>query len=520
MNNNEKQNIQCSDIGTYPRGSYQNPKMWNEAGFFGDIYYYPEYRYYFQFLSSGNPSVGYRYFPTKPENNANWKFLGGFNLGLTDWMSSIPDNTSLNKMSIPGTHDSCTYTYTNAVKKGWVRTQNWSIEDQLNNGIRFLDLRCSIKNSSDCIIWMYHGEYDLNIKLTDVLSICKVFLEKHPLETILLSIQKEYNSYRGITDSEFRDCFNSNIRGYEQYIWQQSRTPKLVDVRKKMVIVSRVNGLDGLQWDQMKIEDYSDGEIFTNYPNEKIKKIESHLVLATSSNKKVDDVTFVTFLSINPTSDIFETNFKLSNYINESIYTYLMDGVGINSELTINDTPYLGIIPMDFPDNCKYIVHAIVKFNDHTIINNANLIDIYNTEYNNYIYASSLLDDFVKNNANNMRKVVGWETVGQQVSQGRWKVIQADEGVYLFNTFYKEFMYASYYVTDNRRSVCSWIPGVQNEIDDACMWYISRVGDMFIIKNRQYAEYFYATSLNDGGNRRKTACWHPGNLVKQAYFKL
>ncbi|GLY59219.1 hypothetical protein IW01_18650 [Pectobacterium brasiliense] len=36
----------------------------------------------------------------------------------------------------------------------------------------------------------------------------------------------------------------------------------------------------------MKIEDYSDAEIFTNYPNEKIK---SHLVLTTSSNKKVDD---------------------------------------------------------------------------------------------------------------------------------------------------------------------------------------------------------------------------------------
>lgn len=84
-------------------------------------------------------------------------------------------------MSIPGTHDSCTYTYTNAVKKGWVRTQNWSIEDKFNNIIRFLDLRCSIKKSSDCIILIYHGEYDLNIKLTDVLSICKVFLEKNPL---------------------------------------------------------------------------------------------------------------------------------------------------------------------------------------------------------------------------------------------------------------------------------------------------------------------------------------------------
>ncbi|MEQ9885844.1 hypothetical protein [Pectobacterium zantedeschiae] len=86
----------------------------------------------------------------------------------------------------------------------------------------------------------------------------------------------------------------------------------------------------------------------------------------------------------------------------------------------------------------------------------------------------------------------------------------------------QEFIYASYYVKDDRRSVCGWILGVQNEIDDACMWYLDKqAGD--VIYYKKFGEYFYATSLNDGDNkdnRRKTACWHKGNVVSQAFFKL
>ncbi|UVO06486.1 phosphatidylinositol-specific phospholipase C domain-containing protein [Pectobacterium polonicum] len=520
-NENRNEDIQSNAIGTSPRGSYQNPKLWNETGNVGDVYYYPEYRFYFRFLSSGYPSVGNRYFPTKPENNSDWKFLGGFNLGLADWMSSVPDNTPLNRMSIPGTHDSCTYTYHDVITKGWVRTQNWSIEEQLNNGIRFLDLRCSADVNGDRIIWMYHGKYDLKIKLTDVLSICKIFLDKHPLETILLSIQKEHGE---VSDIDFIRCFNFNTEEYESYLWEKNTTPNLIDVRKKMVIVSRVSGLKGLQWSEMDIEDYSEGALFTNYPNEKVKRVESHLVSATSSNKKGSGDTFVTFLSINPVSDVFETNFRLSSYVNEHIYMYLMDGIGINKSLSANDTPYLGIMPMDFPDNYTHLIKAIVKFNDHEVINHAASVSMYNTEYNNYIYASSLLDNVVSDNTKNKRRVVGWRVTDQPVSQGTWKIVQADDSIYLFNTYYKEFIYASCYVKDDRRSVCGWILGVQNEIDDACMWYLyKQAGDVFTIKNKSFGEYFYATSLYDGDNkdnRRKTACWHKGNVVSQAFFKL
>lgn len=55
-------------------------------------------------------------------------------------------NTPLWEMSIPGTHDSCARTNHTAYAD---KCQNWSITEQLNNGIRFLDLRLNYNNNNN-----------------------------------------------------------------------------------------------------------------------------------------------------------------------------------------------------------------------------------------------------------------------------------------------------------------------------------------------------------------------------------
>ena len=52
------------------------------------------------------------------------------------WMGKLPDTTPMNRISIPGTHDSGTR-YTLPV----ANTQNWTIKEQLEAGIRQFDLR-------------------------------------------------------------------------------------------------------------------------------------------------------------------------------------------------------------------------------------------------------------------------------------------------------------------------------------------------------------------------------------------
>src|SRR5215471_3836160 len=66
-----------------------------------------------------------------------------------DWQGNTyaaRPETPLWAMNIPGTHDSCARTNHFAYAD---KCQTWSITEQLNNGIRFLDLRLNYNNDNN-----------------------------------------------------------------------------------------------------------------------------------------------------------------------------------------------------------------------------------------------------------------------------------------------------------------------------------------------------------------------------------
>ena len=58
-----------------------------------------------------------------------------------NWLSRVPDSTRVNKLSIPGTHDSGTYACNWDQFCDESQCQSWSLKDQLDSGIRYFDLR-------------------------------------------------------------------------------------------------------------------------------------------------------------------------------------------------------------------------------------------------------------------------------------------------------------------------------------------------------------------------------------------
>jgi len=56
---------------------------------------------------------------------------------LSSWMVDIPDDVLVTALSIPGTHDSGCIDG----PLGLAKTQNLDLAEQLNSGIRFLDIR-------------------------------------------------------------------------------------------------------------------------------------------------------------------------------------------------------------------------------------------------------------------------------------------------------------------------------------------------------------------------------------------
>lgn len=64
----------------------------------------------------GNPSDGNWYFPTDGKDNTYWIYKGP--LKAHNWLSFIDGKLPVNLISLPGTHDSATGTYSEGIGEG------------------------------------------------------------------------------------------------------------------------------------------------------------------------------------------------------------------------------------------------------------------------------------------------------------------------------------------------------------------------------------------------------------------
>lgn len=170
-----------------------------------------------------------------PRNDVNSFVI--FPFSLKNWMKSIPDSTSVLNISIPGTHESC------AQKDGWSfgygKCQNWELKTQLDNGVRYLDIRGeAIAKDTGDYITIKHGAvqqpYDLNQVLTDVIE----FLQRNDTETVLLQLKQESSNWNG---KDYANLIEKYITkdSYKEYFYLDQNNLKLSAVRGKIVLLNR-----------------------------------------------------------------------------------------------------------------------------------------------------------------------------------------------------------------------------------------------------------------------------------------
>eukprot|EP00833_Pecoramyces_ruminatium_P004142 jgi/Orpsp1_1/1178174/evm.model.c7180000064326.1 len=142
-----------------------------------------------------------------------------------NWMTYIPDSKYLYEINIPGTHDSGTYDIgqfsnskilnkiasrsglnaINAAKSEFGRTQDLDIKEQLEHGIRYLDIRISTTDNEENIFYLSHGN---NLPVIDTVS-----------------------------------CIDLNSKNdeedFDKYFYDGNTFPKLGEVRGKIILVTR-----------------------------------------------------------------------------------------------------------------------------------------------------------------------------------------------------------------------------------------------------------------------------------------
>lgn len=158
------------------------------------------------------------------------------------WLGEIDDNKKISQLSIPGTHNSAAC----HTALPSVQCQGASVTHQLENGVRFLDIRAGKLFIGNDVkdLQVIHGKFPVKIpfplKLTDTLNEVYKFLEDNRSETVIVSIKQEGTDDWDNDNDEFGKLF------WERYIspnkdkwYLNTDIPRLGDARGKAILFRR-----------------------------------------------------------------------------------------------------------------------------------------------------------------------------------------------------------------------------------------------------------------------------------------
>ncbi|CAL8076467.1 unnamed protein product [Calicophoron daubneyi] len=141
---------------------------------------------------------------------------------LSEWMTKLPPRLKaepLNKLGIPGTHISASYSihrgspisgehpeylqigpipiHRRPTRHNWTRTQYSSVYEQLEHGVRFIDLHVLLYIYQDKYKERIHEYYCVNGQLANTVNfeidMISMFLEKHPEEVVIIYVSYGHN---------------------------------------------------------------------------------------------------------------------------------------------------------------------------------------------------------------------------------------------------------------------------------------------------------------------------------------
>ena len=320
------------------------------------------------------------------------------NLNGKNWMSGIPDNRYIYEINLPGTHDSTTANSKNSTDNyvkffgipvynsgKYAKTQSLTLQQQLDSGVRYLDLRFSAKQgklllchgnnekaapvnkavkilsylnpillllehfdrpflSLDTQFYAYEDE-ECTVEITceSALAQVKKFLTEHPSETVIITAKKE----NGDTD-EFLKLFNEQIQMLKTEINPSTQKEFLYTengkgIYSEMPVLSQVRGKIILMtpfYEELQAGDMLDAKnkagqtdfmgMTFNYENhwsvtarKKTRYVESFIKdFSTDMSKDAENhLDYANVIKTNSSAVLRQTPYEISEKVNDSLYS-------------------------------------------------------------------------------------------------------------------------------------------------------------------------------------------------------
>ncbi|WP_330330829.1 phosphatidylinositol-specific phospholipase C [Streptomyces sp. NBC_00536] len=265
-----------------------------------------------------------------------------------DWMGKMSGSLPVTSLTIPGTHDSWCTDPANGTK--WAQCQNWGIPEQLERGIRFLDIRLNGLQGAPNEFGLYHGSAYQGHRFQDVLEACRSHFRKYPGETVIMRVKNENSGGQALSDDEFMRRFNYYLDnlGYRSLVWTAPSWPKLGQVRGKIIIAADFTNPWGiLNWNSsghFNIQDAWNETAFTK----------TGFIVKQFDEAWRNQGAYAMFVNF--------TSYSGGNWPQQNAYSTLPDVLKYLDARKTQKT-HFGIVPMDFPDFYPDIVRLLVEKN-------------------------------------------------------------------------------------------------------------------------------------------------------------
>jgi 1-phosphatidylinositol phosphodiesterase len=239
------------------------------------------------------------------------------------WMSTIRDDKPLSRVAVPGTHDSGTFKMSDPIISALVRTQEQDFRQQLEQGIRFFDIRGRATKNNQIVL--HHGPKYLLVTLHQFLQEAENFLRNNPSETIIMSLKEEHPAMEEVTKSFF-SIFKESYFNYYPFYTGNSSNPKIQETRGKIVLFDRTGNstLPGYN----KIYNWEDNATFQTTTNNTLplyvqdeynatynRKTHAILDLLKTSSESNEGI-FLNYVSLATGGTAWSSPYYFASYLN------------------------------------------------------------------------------------------------------------------------------------------------------------------------------------------------------------
>ncbi|MFT4543257.1 MAG: 1-phosphatidylinositol phosphodiesterase [Planctomycetota bacterium] len=289
-------------------------------------------------------------------------------------MNAIPDSTKINRISIPGTHDSGsdrvgTLASAPRMASEIALCQAWDIREQLDAGIRFLDIR--IRPDGD-VFTIQHGAVNMLYEFGEVMEWIRAFLAVQESECILMRVMQQGATAKG---ADCKAVWNKYMveRGYGDLFWQpnpgsKEYIPKLGEVRGKVVALRNHGNCPagyGIRYDWCLTQDTyqitatgrgestEDGDRSHDWTVTLARKhelVRDHLRVANASAASTKQF-YLNYAS--GTGGLFAPPSVVANSVLPDLYATVATNYASDS--------FIGIVAMDYPGS--WLIYRIIQSN-------------------------------------------------------------------------------------------------------------------------------------------------------------